>query len=138
MLLHNHRPAPTVYNACRAFVAGVCVLAMFSSAIHHLLTSHSVCAEHGEAIEATAPERVTPPPPSAQVLAHAAQLAEDGHGHCPAAFQRRVLWTVARPVALQTPRLVPDAALGVLAVEPICAGLDVLAVAPKSSPPLSA
>ncbi len=136
------RHAPHAPLAWLARVLSLALLTLIGSAqvlpaLHHLTSSHAVCAEHGELTHVSSAEPAAfSEPRSADPTLRAAATAEDEHEHC----------TV--PALSASPALAPsDAGVSCLTLEGraprLGAGspraessLPILAVAPKLAPPV--
>lgn len=117
-----------------ALLAACCALAMLGSALHHLLTPHAVCAEHGEAIEAQATRALTPPPSNSQVES-APQVLQEQHDHCALVHHRRLLWLGAVPASVSALPIASGKAAALTSRVSPETPQPLLSLAPKSSPP---
>jgi hypothetical protein len=117
-----------------ALLAACCALAMLGSALHHLLTPHAVCAEHGEAIDATSTRALTPPPPTSEVES-ASPLLQDQHDHCALVHHRRQLWLGALTASVSRLPIASDKVTAIASRPTPEPHQPLLSLAPKSSPP---
>jgi hypothetical protein len=121
-------------------LALACLVLQLASAAHIILSPHSICAEHGDVVEGAAPHggaRALPVQRSGLLSSRAPPVVVAGHDHdhCLLASHRRDGLPTSReavrvPVPLRSSHACA-AAQHVLARAPI----DIILVAPKSSPP---
>lgn len=104
---------------------------------HEATERHAICAEHGDVVELSgdgshAPAADTHPVP---ILAADAALAEADHGHCELFLRRTDSSALSRqPVATLAPVSELSVAAVVIRSAP-ASTVDLLRLAPKSSPP---
>jgi hypothetical protein len=105
------------------------------ASLHQALTAHEVCAEHGELVHADSLHSASVPRGVVPAVDVAAEV-EAEHHHCgavPAAPTRAPVVSAATECFAALPAVVPTSA-SPLAMVPAA---DVLAFAPKQSPPAS-
>ena len=115
--------------------SAVLVCAELAPAGHALLVRHVVCAEHGEATHATAPDDgAVAPPDDARSAVASTTASDDEHEHCRMVVLRG---RAAHSHSELAVRLAPPPALLDPSRDAAPPAIAVFRLAPKSSPPIA-
>ena len=105
---------------------------------HMLLVPHAMCAEHGALVHVaseTAPARERDGAARSEYRDAGAGNESDHHDHCLSDAARRAAWVVARAASSKLPAFALASAPAVCAADSAERSVDLLSLAPKSSPP---
>jgi hypothetical protein len=124
----------------RAALCGLLALAQILAFAHLATVGHRTCLEHGEAIHAGArpPGAVRVDASVRRVAANSSSsdLEEHQHEHCLFAAHGRSKLVLPVPATMGLIDVGPVGARAVATTPLVFAGVDVLALAPKGSPPV--
>jgi hypothetical protein len=118
-------------------VASACMLAQLGMVAHDILARHVVCAEHGEMLDAVAPDRRAPSEETKArpVLARSSREAAQAHDHCLVVSTRQRSKQVEDGATASGPSR-SASKVGIASREASWKGpIALLALAPKISPP---
>jgi hypothetical protein len=124
---------PAWIRAVAAFVALLVAGDHGLASFHQALTAHEVCADHGELVH-SASTHLEPAPHESGLGVEQGATAEAEHHHCgavPAAPTRAPVVASSEPVVAPPLAVVPSSQ----SFESSALSADVLAYAPKQSPP---
>jgi hypothetical protein len=133
-------PLATTKKPMTAVFCGVLALAQILAFAHLATVGHQTCLEHGEAIHTGIRTASTAAPAqSAGRIAFESQASDSEgheHEHCLSAAHGRAKLVLPVPVASGVLVLCPVGATSADSTRLLFAGVDLLALAPKGSPPI--